>query len=156
SYDDVVALIQRLNREGVAAGRHSSGRLLIDLLAVTGEWMHTFLADLDMEARALFPVAWAGEAESTNLFDTAREYTERWHHEMQIRTALGDRGQGVALLSEQFAVPLIETAVRVLPHAYRNAEASDDSTVVIGIEASDWERAYTLRREANEWRLYAG
>jgi hypothetical protein len=38
SYDDVVALIQRLNAEGAAAGRHLSARLLTDLLAVTGEW----------------------------------------------------------------------------------------------------------------------
>jgi hypothetical protein len=50
-------------------------------------------------------VAWAGEAESTNLFDTAREYTERWHHDMQIRSPLGAQGHAEALLEERLAVP---------------------------------------------------
>jgi len=156
TYDDVVALIQRLNAEGVAAGRHLSARLLIDLLAVTGEWMRTFVAALDPEARALFPVGWAGEAESTNRFDTAREYTERWHHEMQIRAPLGSRGHAETLLAEEFAAPLLETAVRVLPHAYRAESAAEGATVVIAIEESTWARAYTVRRDAGVWQLYAG
>src|SRR4051812_47290116 len=89
SYADVVALVQRLNAEGVAAGRHWSPGLLTDLLEVTGRWMSAFATTLDPEARALFSVAWAGESESTNRFDTAREYSERWHHQMQISLAVG-------------------------------------------------------------------
>ena len=156
SYDDIVALIDGLNAEGVAAGKHLSSRLITDLLAVTGEWMHAFVAALDPDAPARFAVAWAGETESTNRFDTAREYTERWHHEMQIRLALGVPGHSEWLLEERFVAPLIETAVRVLPHAYRQFPAADGLTVVLGIEASNWGRAYTLRREARAWQLYAG
>src|SRR4051812_33817945 len=66
AYGDLVGLIERLNREGVRAGRHLSPRLLGDLLEVTGAWMHSFVATLDADALALFAVAWAGEAESTN------------------------------------------------------------------------------------------
>ena len=36
---------------------------------------------LDPFGAAMFPVSWAGEEESTNWFDTAREFTERWHHQ---------------------------------------------------------------------------
>ena len=122
-YTDVIALVQRLNAEGVAAGRHWSPRILIDLLDMSGAWMAAFIATLDPEAPALFAVAWAGEAVSTNRFDTAREYTERWHHQMQIRLAIGDRGQHRTLLAERYAAPLLETAVRVLPHAYRELAA---------------------------------
>ena len=31
----------------------------------------------------------AGEAVSANWFDVAREFTERWHHQQQIRLAIG-------------------------------------------------------------------
>jgi hypothetical protein len=82
SYADVVALIQRLNATGVEFGQRLSPALLTDLLEVTGRWMSAFVATLDPDAPALFAVAWAGETESNNRFDTAREYTERWHHQM--------------------------------------------------------------------------
>ncbi len=53
--------------------------------------MSTFVTALDPDAPALFAVAWAGESQSDNRFDTAREYTERWHHQMQIREGVGAR-----------------------------------------------------------------
>ena len=156
SYADAMELIQRLNAEGVAFARRLSPQLLVDLLAVTGDWMSTFVTSLDPDARAVFAVAWAGESQSTNRFDTAREYTERWHHEMQIRTALGPRGNATALLSEEFAVPLIETSVRALPHAYHESAAGDGSTLVVVIDGSSWRRTYSMRREAGEWTLRVG
>lgn len=156
TYSDAMGLIQRLNADGVAFGGRLSPQLLVDLLAVTGDWMSTFVTSLDPDARAIFPVAWAGESQSTNRFDTAREYTERWHHEMQIRTALGPRGNPTALLSEELAVPLIETSMRALPHAYRESAAVEGSTLVVVIEGSSWRRMYSMRREAHEWTLRVG
>lgn len=154
-YAGIIALIQRLNAEGVAAGRHLSPRLLTDLLEITGAWMSDFLATLDPDAPALFAVAWAGENESTNRFDTAREYTERWHHQMQIRLAVGERGQSAVLLAEQYAEPLLDTAMRVLPHAYREVDADDDAMLTLAVDAP-WSREWTLRRRSGRWRLYEG
>lgn len=155
SYEDVLALVQRLNAGGVAFGARLSPRLLADLLEVTGRWMSAFVASLDPEAPALFAVAWAGEAQSTNRFDTAREYTERWHHQMQIRAAVGERGKSEVLLAPQYLVPLLETALRVLPHAYRAVPAGDGTTVVLRM-AGDPVMAWSLRREGAAWRLYRG
>ena len=155
-YSDVVALIGRLNAEGVAMGRHLSARLLIDLLGVTGEWMAAFVRSLDPDAPSLFPVAWAGEGESTNRFDTAREYTERWHHEMQIRAAIGERGQGQTLLAEQFAVPLLDTAMHVLPHALRRHVAPEGAALVVTVDGGAWRRCYTVKRDGGGWQLYSG
>ncbi len=161
-YADVIALVQRLNAEGVTAGRHWSPRILIDLLDMSGAWMTAFIATLDPEAPALFAVAWAGEAISTNRFDTAREYTERWHHQMQIRLAIGDRGQHRTLLAERYAAPLLETAVRVLPHAYGELAAVHGTTIAILVDShadvldAPWRRSWTLRRENGSWRLYSG
>jgi len=155
TYDEIVALIQRLNAGGVAFGTRLSPRLLTDLLEVTGRWMSAFVASLDPDAPALFAVAWAGEAQSDNRFDTAREYTERWHHQMQIRSAVGERGQPAVLLAPKYLVPLLETSVRVLPHAYRAVSAAEGTTVTLGL-TSDPPRAWTLSREGASWRLYSG
>ena len=156
-YADVLALIQRLNASGVAFGARLSPRLLTDLLEVTGRWMSAFVATLDPDAPALFPVAWAGEDVSNNRLDTAREYTERWHHQMQMRTALGEMSGERApqvLLHGRYLVPLLDTAVRVLPHAYRGVAASEGTAIAIALSDQVWAR--TLRREGDRWMLYEG
>lgn len=155
TYDDVITLIRRLNAGGVAFGTRLSPRLLTDLLEITGRWMTAFVASLDPDAPALFAVAWAGELQSDNRFDTAREYTERWHHQMQIRTAVGRRGRPEVLLAPRYLDPLLETAVRVLPHAYRAVLAPERTSVVLRL-ASEPPRAWTLVREGSSWRLYGG
>ena len=155
SYADVLALVQRLNAGGVAFGARLSPRLLTDLLATTGEWMSEFVAGLDPDAPALYAVAWAGESRSDNRFDTAREYTERWHHQMQIRDAIGARGRPETLLALEYLAPLLETSVRALPHAYRETAAPDGSTIVLAVTGEPT-LAWTLVREAGAWRLYEG
>ena len=167
SYAEVVALIQRLNDDGVAFGARLSPRLLTELLEVTGRWMSAFVATLDPDAPALFPVAWAGEAASDNRFDTAREYTERWHHQMQIRAAAGVRGRPEVLLAADYLVPLLETSLRVLPHAYAAHDAPEGTSVVLRVAAragsvsgssgdSTSALAWTLAREGGAWRVYRG
>lgn len=155
SYADVLALVQRLNAGGVAFGARLSPRLLTDLLEVSGQWVSAFVAGLDPDAPALYPVAWAGEARSDNRFDTAREYTERWHHQMQIRAAVGARGRPEALLARAYFGPLLETAVRALPYAYRDTPAPEGAAVVLRV-AGEPALAWTLLREADRWRLYVG
>ena len=164
SYADVVALIQRLNTGGVAFGVRLSPRLLTELLEVTGRWMSAFVASLDPDAPALFSVAWAGEAKSDNRFDTAREYTERWHHQMQIRAAVGARGRPEVLLAPEYLVPLLETSLRALPHAYRSHSVADGTSVVLRLTGGESGRsssldsrsAWTLAREGGAWELYRG
>jgi hypothetical protein len=161
SYTDVVALIQRLNAGGVAFGARLSPRLLIELLEVTGRWMSEFVATLDPDAPALFPVAWAGETTSDNRFDTAREYTERWHHQIQIRAAVSARGRPEVLLNPPYFVPLAETSLRALPHAYREHDAPNGTSVVLRVadgprSAWDFPLAWTLLRKDDEWQLRRG
>jgi uncharacterized protein (TIGR03083 family) len=169
SYADVVALVQRLNVGGVDFGRRLSPELLTDLLEVTGRWMSAFVATLDPDAPALFAVAWAGETQSSNRFDTAREYTERWHHQMQIRMAVGDRGNPSVLLAHRYLVPLLDTAVRVLPHAYREVAAPEGTALVVRVHDALPEQlardeappgasplVWTLRREEGRWQIYGG
>ena len=46
-----------------------------------------FRESLGPFAPAVFNISWAGEKQSLNWFHTARELSERWHHQQQIRLA---------------------------------------------------------------------
>jgi hypothetical protein len=85
SSEDVITLVNRLNREGVTVYRRLSPKVLIGIMKEACEHSARFHESLDPFAPAAFAVSWAGEASSLNWFDTARELTERWHHQQQIR-----------------------------------------------------------------------
>ena len=88
-YKDLVAFINQLNASWVAAAKRLSPRVLVDLLEWSGPRVAELFASLPPDGPAHFPVAWAGEERSANWMDTGREYTEKWHHQAQIREAVG-------------------------------------------------------------------
>ena len=92
SAQDVVAVVNRLNAEGVTVYRRLSPSVLIDMMKMGCEQSARFHESLDPFAPAAFAVSWAGEVASLNWFDTARELTERWHHQQQIRLATNRPG----------------------------------------------------------------
>ncbi|RPH55122.1 hypothetical protein EHM82_05890, partial [bacterium] len=128
-YGDIVEFINAINASGVAFARRLSPRLLTDLLDVTGRWVAEFTESLDPHAPAAIPVAWAGESQSKNWMDTGREYTERWHHQMQIRDAVNAPG----LLDGRWLDPLLDFSVRALPPAYAPLEAPDGTTITLTV-----------------------
>lgn len=120
----------RANREWIVAMQRVSPRILIELLDRYGREQAEYFATLDAFAKAQWGVAWAGEEESLNWFDIARELTERWHHQQQIRDALARPP-----LFEPYLAPVIDTFMRGVPHAYRDVSGG---TVVIRIGADAW------------------
>ncbi len=151
SYRDLVAFLNQLNADWVKAARRISPPLLIDLLAFVGPQIHDFFKTLDPAAPARFPVAWAGDEASPNWFDIAREYTEQWHHQQQIRDAVGAPG----LTMRSWLHPVLDTFVRGLPHRYKDVDA-DDGTCLVFYITGDAGGTWTLRRESPAWRLYEG
>lgn len=151
SYGDLVGLINDLNATGVAYGRRLSPRLLTDLLDVTGSWTVELVEGLEPHGPAVFSVAWAGEAQSENWMDTGREYTEWWHHQMQIQDAVGLSG----LLAPRWLDPLLDFSVRALPHAYRDVEAPEGTALTLAVPG-DSGSVWTLVREGGRWALYRG
>ncbi|HEX4963258.1 MAG TPA: maleylpyruvate isomerase family mycothiol-dependent enzyme [Thermoanaerobaculia bacterium] len=150
-YADLVAFLNRLNAEWVAAARRLSPRVLTDLLDLAGRQMAEVTAALDPFGPAPFGVAWAGEETSANWFDVAREYTELWHHQQQIRDAVG----ALPLDSRGWLHPVLETFLRALPHAYREVAAGEGVRIVFeitGEAGGEW----TLVREGTAWSLYTG
>lgn len=151
SYSDLVDFLNQLNSDWVRAARRISPRLLTEFLEVTGSQVCELFKSLDPFAPALFGVAWAGEQESQNWFDIAREYTEKWHHQQQIRDAVG----APALTSRKWLFPVLDTFLRGLPHTYRETQADEGSSVVF-IIAGEAGGTWTSKREGGAWKLYTG
>ena len=150
-YGDLVSWLDGVNASGVAFAERLSPRLLVDLLAVTGHWVTELFRGLDPHAPAWISVLWAGETESENWMDTGREYTERWHHQMQIREAVG----APALLADRWLAPLLDFSVRALPPAYAGTGAPEGTAVAL-IVPGEVRRAWALVREGEAWKVYGG
>jgi uncharacterized protein (TIGR03083 family) len=147
-WKSLVKNINEANELWVKATPRISPKLLIDLLALTGEQFYDYVRALDQMAMGGV-VSWAGQDPAPVWLDTAREYTERWVHQQQIRDAVNKPG----LKEKRFFHPVIDTFVRALPYTYKDIPV-DDATVlkfaVIG-EAGD---VWYLVGEANKWSLF--
>ncbi|MEO8378879.1 MAG: maleylpyruvate isomerase N-terminal domain-containing protein [Acidobacteriota bacterium] len=144
--EDLAAFVNGLNAEGVNYARRLSPGLLVDLLERYGAAQATFFESLDPFGEAKWSVSWAGEERSPTWFDVARELTERWHHQQQIRDATGRPP-----LYTGYLAPVLATFVRALPFTYRDVAAPDGTAIVFRLD----EEAWSLVREGS-WTLYAG
>lgn len=137
SYQDLVNYLNQLNADWVKAMIRVSPQTITDLLEATNKDYVAALKTLDPFAPALFSVAWAGQEQSPNWFHIAREYTEKWHHQQQIREAVNKQG----IMSREFFYPLMDTFMQALPYTYRYT-ASDPGTIiqvtVTGETGGDW------------------
>jgi uncharacterized protein (TIGR03083 family) len=150
SWEELVASLDRLNQSWVAATRHLSPRLLCELLAFTGEATWRYLAGLDPSA-VEEPVSWVGPDPAPNWLDVAREYSERWTHQQQIRDAVARPG----LREPAFMAPVLATFVHALPRALADVPAPPGTTVAVVIAGEQGGR-WVLTRTPDGWRLAAG
>jgi len=151
SYADLVDFINRRNAEWVSAARLISTGLLVEFLELTNRHIYEYFRSLEPDEPAVFGVAWAGQDQSPNWFDIAREYTERWLHQQHIREAVG-----APLLTSRFWLyPVLDTFLRGLPFTFLPVDYEEGFSIsirVTGEAGGEW----SLRREAGLWRLYAG
>jgi hypothetical protein len=152
SYQDLVDFLNRLNADWVNAMRRVSPAVLIEQLEASSAAVHKHFQSLDLQAPALFSVAWAGEQQSENWFDIAREYTERWHHQQQIRLALGRDCGDDAITTRELYFPVLDTFMRALPHHYREVKAASGAVVRVSV-AGDAGGTWCVERSNDGWRL---
>ncbi len=148
--EDIVSFVNRLNAEGVAIYRRLSPQVLIALMELASQQSAAFHQSVDPFAPAMFAVSWAGERQSLNWFDTARELTERWHHQQQIRFAVGLPG----LMTRELYFPVLDCFMRGLPFKYRTVAAPEGAQATFQISGEcggDW----YLCREGASWTLSA-
>ncbi|GAA4404078.1 maleylpyruvate isomerase family mycothiol-dependent enzyme [Nibrella viscosa] len=149
SYHDLIDYLNRLNNDWVRATRRLSPRLLTDLLAQTGAEVYNLFKALPPNEPAIFSVAWAGEAVSPNWFHIAREYTENWHHQQQIRLAVN---QPDGIMTTELYYPLLDTFMRALPHTYRQVTAREGTLLQVSVTGEGGGNWY-LYREQQAWHL---
>lgn len=148
SYKELLDFLNELNAVWVNSFRRVSTEMLVELLESTGKEYCTVMAALDPFEDAIFSVGWAGEEVSKNWFHIAREYTEKFHHQQQIREATGHP----SLLSRELYYPFIDTFMQALPYTYRNTDAAEGTTIQVTITTEaggDW----YLRRIKGTWQL---
>jgi len=150
SQQDLIALVNRLNAEGVTVYRRLSPRVLIDMMKSACEQSARFHESLDPFAPATFNVSWAGEDRSLNWFDTARELTERWHHQQQIRLATNRPG----IMTRDLYHPVLDCFVRGLPHAFRDVDAPVGTVVLLEI-AGECGGQWFLSKGPTRWNFVA-
>jgi uncharacterized protein (TIGR03083 family) len=151
SNQDLVAFINAQNASGVAYARRLSTRVITELLETTGPQLADVVIRLDPDAPALYPVSWAGEEASANWMDVGREYTEHWHHQMQIRDGVGRP----RLLEPKWMEPLLDMSVRALPHAYAAVHSEPGTTVTLAVTGETVEN-FSLVREDGRWQILSG
>jgi uncharacterized protein (TIGR03083 family) len=145
---DLIALVNRLNREGVTVYRRLSPPVLIGIMKIACEENARFHESLDPFAPAVFAVSWAGEDMSLNWFDTARELTERWHHQQQIRHATNRPG----IMTPNLYHPVLDCFMRGLPHLYRNVNAPAGTVLLLEISGECGGRWF-LSKGAGKWNF---
>ena len=147
----LVEYINNLNNSWVEISKRLSPGVLIDLLSYIKIEMPKMLNSLDMNGEALFAVSWAGEEKSKCWFDIAREYTEKWYHQQQIREALGKP----LLSDEKWIYPLIDTLVRSLPYFYQNVFPDKINSIVL-LVVKDISNGKWILKKNNAWELFVG
>jgi uncharacterized protein (TIGR03083 family) len=143
---DVIDLVNRLNREGVIVYRRLSPPVLTGMMESACLQSADFHESLDPFAPATFNVSWAGESTSLNWFDTARELTERWHHQQQIRHAAKRPG----IMTPEFYHPVLDCFMRGLPYSFRDVDAPVGTTVELKI-AGDCGGTWLLSKQDSRW-----
>jgi len=146
--DDLGALINRLNEEGVRVYRRLSPDVLISLIAHASKQFCEYHASLAPSATAPFGVSWAGEDRSPNWFNTAREFTERWHHQQQIRLAVDTPG----ITTRELYYPVLDCFMRALPFAYRTVSRKPGACAHFDVPGECGGTWY-LHRDAESWKL---
>ncbi|KRB55853.1 maleylpyruvate isomerase N-terminal domain-containing protein [Flavobacterium sp. Root186] len=148
SYSDLVNFLNQLNMTWTNATKRLSPNVIINLLETTGKEYHEHLQTLNPFENAIFSVAWAGEETSLNWFHIAREYTEKFLHQQQIREAVGKPG----LLTKELFYPFIHIFMQALPNAYKNTNAKN-GTIVSLIITTEIGGQWNIMKEDEIWKF---
>ena len=148
---DFVDFINALNAQWVSSAKRFSPRVLTDMFEKASADLADWFEALPLEAPALFGVSWAGERTSEGWFDIGREFTELWHHQEQIRLAVG----APSLADARYLRAVLGISMRALPHAFRDVPAGPGESVFIDISGPAGGQ-WTLGRAAGRWTISAG
>ena len=148
SYQDLVSYLNELNRTWVQAMKRVSPGIIIDLLESSGKDYVKHLETLPPFENALFSVAWAGQETSPNWFHIAREYTEKFLHQQQIRDAVNKPG----IMTDELFGTFMEVVVQAFPHTFRDVEAESGTVITLEI-TSEVGGSWSIIKTKDNWEL---
>jgi uncharacterized protein (TIGR03083 family) len=142
---ELAPLLHRANDAFVDSARGLSPRVLSGLIATLGPELDAYWTGCDLNAEGV-SVSWAVPDQPAPVWlDIAREYTELWVHQQQIRDAVASQGSD----ERDLLHPVIDTLLRSLPQALAGADATS-CTITVTAPVDD---AWTARRDREGWRL---
>jgi len=128
SPQDVVALVNRLNAEGVTVYRRLSPPILIEMMKVACEQSARFHESLDPFAPATFNVGWAGEETSLKLV----LIRSRTHRTLASPAADSTGTNRPGIMTPDLYYPVLDCFARGLPHVYRDVDAPAGTDTAVG------------------------
>ncbi|MGH3585126.1 MAG: maleylpyruvate isomerase family mycothiol-dependent enzyme [Pseudonocardia sp.] len=144
--ETIAPFVHRINAEWVQAARRLGPTVLVDLLASTSPQLLAMWRDLDQEAISE-PVSWAGPAPAPVWLDCARDFTEYWVHQQQIRDATGRSDPG-----EPGTVhTVLDTFLRAVPHTLSEQARPEGTTLAITVDGDAGGR-WDWRYAGERWR----
>ena len=124
-----------------------SPRQVVDQLQRSGVEYAETMATFDMNAFGI-PVDWIQPGPAPAWMDVAREFTERWIHQQQIRDAAGR-----PLLNDRWVLyPVFDTFMLALPNALRDVAAPTGSTIHVTIRGKAG-CTWNVRNAATGWEF---
>jgi uncharacterized protein (TIGR03083 family) len=145
------AFLDRVNQEFVDAASRWSPRVLIDLVGHLGPELDRLWESLDLDQLGE-AVSWAApDVPAPVWLDVAREYTEYWVHQQQVRDAVGVPGAS----DDQLTFPVMDTFLRAVPCALRLVPAEPSTCVQIRVSGSG-AGVWAVRRRDGDWAVALG
>jgi uncharacterized protein (TIGR03083 family) len=145
-YADFVTALDRKNQSWVDGAHGLSRRVVCDLLEWSGREVEAYHGSIDM----LTPrtVIWASHDPVPAWFDLARDLTERWVHQQQIRLAVGVEGHH----GEKYLSVVIRTFIWAFQCQYRPVAEVGTQVALDIADAGSW----TLARTDDGWEIDEG
>lgn len=143
--------LARVNNEFVRAMRQCSPATMVDMLAHLGPQLDAVWADIELDGPAHLNVSWADATTSPAWLDIARDYTEYWVHQQQIRDAVSEPGADEPRLLN----PVVVAFLHAVPFALREHPRTAGTAVgfdVTGPAGGQW----ALISDGAQWDLAAG
>jgi uncharacterized protein (TIGR03083 family) len=143
-YRDFVDALDQKNQQWVHASRGLSPRVLVELLAWSGEQVAAYHDSLPNAEPA--GVIWAG-GEVPAWLGMGRDFTERWVHQQHIRDAVHEPGD-----HHRYLPTVLSVFVWAFPHQY---QPEVDPGTIVNLDFDTPARWHLVRRD-DAWDLEDG
>ena len=144
-HEEFAAFIHRLNDEWVRAAARLSPQLLIDMLQATSPQVVAFWGQADLDATGE-PVSWVSPDPAPVWLDCARDFTEYWVHQQQIREATGR-----TVATDRLALhTVLDTFLRAMPRTLARQDRPPGAQLIVTVAGPAGGR-WNWLREGERW-----